>query len=197
MLTVVRHGRTDANRSGLLLGRLDVDLDPVGAAQAKALAAAVGPVDRVVASPLRRTRATAEAFGTEVEIDDRWIELDYGELDGTPTRDVPDEVWAAWLVDLDFAPQGGESLRSVGERVAEACDDLQDSARSKHIVVVTHVSPIKAALAWALGVSGNVAWRSFVAPASITQIAIGRRGPLLHGFNNVSHLDHIDGTGGG
>ena len=47
------------------------------------------PAARVVSSPLRRTRETAEAFGRPVEIDERWIELDYGELDGTPLRDVP------------------------------------------------------------------------------------------------------------
>ena len=51
-LIVVRHGRTEANARGLLLGRLDVDLDEVGRRQAKELAATVGPVDRVISSPL-------------------------------------------------------------------------------------------------------------------------------------------------
>ena len=61
-LVIVRHGRTEANAHGLLLGRLDVELDPVGRAQAERLAAATGPVDRVIASPLQRTRQTAAAF---------------------------------------------------------------------------------------------------------------------------------------
>ncbi|HAZ55902.1 MAG TPA: hypothetical protein DCY78_01570, partial [Acidimicrobiaceae bacterium] len=72
MLFVVRHGRTAANASGLLLGRLDPDLDELGVRQATAAAAALGSVDRVVSSPLLRTRHTAEAFGLEVEVDDRW-----------------------------------------------------------------------------------------------------------------------------
>ena len=84
MLFVVRHGRTAANASGLLLGRLDPDLDELGVRQATAAAAALGSVDRVVSSPLLRTRHTAEAFGREVEVDDRWIEMDYGEFDGQP-----------------------------------------------------------------------------------------------------------------
>lgn len=188
MLIVARHGRTDANRSGLLLGRLDVDLDELGRAQAAALADAVGPVDRVVASPLRRTMATAAAFDAPIESDDRLVELDYGDWDGTPVSEVPAEAWAAWRSDPHYTPPGGESLSALADRVVPVLDDLAADAAHRTIVVVTHVSPIKAALAWALGVSPDVAWRTFVAPASITRIAVSDRGPSLHGFNDVAHL---------
>lgn len=190
MLHVVRHGRTEANASGLLLGRLDPDLDELGERQAVAVAAAVGPVDRVVSSPLLRTRRTAEAFEVSgaVEVDERWIEMDYGEFDGTPVADVPPETWAAWRADLDWAPPGGESHRSLGLRVRAALDDLAEAARTTEVVVVTHVSPVKAALAWALGVGDEVAWRTFVAPASVMTIGFGPAGPSLRGFNDTAHL---------
>jgi broad specificity phosphatase PhoE len=192
MLIVVRHGRTAANASGLLLGRLDPPLDELGMAQAGAVAAAVGRVDRVVASPLLRSRATAERFGVPVELDDRWIELDYGEWDGRPTADVPIDVWAAWRADLDFAPPGGETLRAVGARVRAACADLAADAEAGTVVVVTHVSPLKAAFAWALGAGDEVSWRCFVSPASITRIGIGPTGPSLVAFNEVGHLAGLD-----
>ena len=191
MLTLVRHGRTEANRAGLLLGRLDVALDPLGERQAAAAARAVGPADRVIASPLLRTRTTAAAWGVPVETDERWIELDYGDLDGTALTDVPPELWQRWRSDVDFAPPGGESLRALGERVRAACDDLVADAADGHVVVVTHVSPIKAAAAWAMGVGDDVSWRMFVAPASISRIAISSRGPSLHGFNATAHLDAL------
>ena len=128
MLIVVRHGRTTANREGRLLGRLDVDLDDHGRRQADAVAAAVGPVDRVITSPLARTRQTAEAWGVDVEVDERWIELDYGEFDGVPMRDIDGDVWARWRSDAHFAPPRGESLATLGERVRSACDELLDAA---------------------------------------------------------------------
>ena len=40
-------------------------------------------------------------------------------------------------------------------------------ARDHDVVVVTHVSPIKATLAWALGTDGSLSWRVFVELASI------------------------------
>src|SRR5690606_28567388 len=166
----------------------DVDLDELGRRQAEVLARHIGPVDRVVTSPLARTRQTAEAWGAPVEVDERWVELDYGDLDGTPLRDVPADTWAAWRADLGFTPPGGESIAQLGVRVRDACEGLLDDARTGDVVVVSHVSPIKAAVAWALGVTDDVAWRLFVAPASITRIAVTERGPALHGFNQVDHL---------
>jgi broad specificity phosphatase PhoE len=196
VLIVVRHGRTEANAAGLLLGRrLDPGLDPLGRRQAEALAAVLPEVDRVVTSPLARTRETAAAFGRPVEIDERWAEVDYGDLDGTPLADVPAELWARWRADTSFAPPGGESLHDLGLRVRAAAADLTADAAERHVVVVTHVSPVKAAMAWALGVGDEVAWRAFVAPASITRIAVRGGVPSLHAFNVVGHLDGVEGRG--
>ncbi|MGH9136009.1 MAG: histidine phosphatase family protein [Acidimicrobiales bacterium] len=185
MIVLIRHGRTDANAAGRLLGRLDPPLDRVGEAQARELAAVVGPVSRVVSSPLLRARQTAAllAPGVEVDVDERWIELDYGGLDGTAMAEVPADTWARWQADPAHVPAGGESLVDVGTRVRAACEELATEAAASDMAVVTHVSPIKAAVAWALGVGDEVAWRLYVAPASITRIGVSARGPVLDSFN--------------
>lgn len=192
MIHIVRHGRTEANASGLLLGRADPGLDDVGRQQARALAAAVPAGARVVSSPLRRTRETADAFGGDVEVDERWIEMDYGEFDLLPTAEVSAETWARWRSDIDFRPPGGESHRDLAVRVWAALDALAAEAGERDIVVVTHVTPIKAAVAWSLGVGIEMAWRSFVAQASITRLGLSPRGPSLRSFNEVHHLDGLD-----
>ncbi|MGB5758361.1 MAG: histidine phosphatase family protein [Acidimicrobiales bacterium] len=191
-LYICRHGRTEANATGLLLGRADPDLDDAGQAQAKAIAAAVAAPAMVVSSPLARCRQTAEAFGLPVEIDDRLIELDYGDFDLKPLRDIPAEVWARWRSDSDFRPPGGETLNELGERVMATLDELAAPAADQDVVVVTHVSPIKASVAWALDCPMAVSWRCFVAQASITEIAVSANGPSLRLFNGVSHLETID-----
>lgn len=188
MLIVVRHGRTATNARGALLGRSDPSLDELGETQAAAVRRALGPVDRIVSSPLLRCRQTAAAIGGAVEIDDRLIELDYGEWDGLPIADLPSRVWADWRNDPDLRPPGGETLTELGSRVGTALEDLRADAQHRDVVVVTHVSPIKATLAWTLGVGIEVSWRAFVAPASITRIAVGEHGPSLHSFNEVAHL---------
>lgn len=193
MIVLVRHGRTTANAEGRLLGRLDPPLDAEGERQAAAVAASLAttlgqrPV-RVVSSPLARTRATAEVLaevlGVDVEVEDRWIELDYGVLDGVAMAEVPASVWATWQTDAEFCPDGGECVSDLGRRVRAACDELAPSAVDRDVVVVSHVSPIKAAVAWALGVDDLVAWRLHLSPGSVSRIAISARGPALTAFNH-------------
>jgi broad specificity phosphatase PhoE len=190
-LIVVRHGRTEANAARRLLGHLDLPLDELGQAQAEALVAAVGQVDRVVTSPLLRTRQTAAGFDAPLSVDERLIELDYGEYDGWPLSEVPSSMWQRWRDEPGFAPPGGESLAALRSRVEDALGELAELATSEVVVVVSHVSPIKAAVTWALGVGDEVVWRLFVSPASITRIAVSDRGPLLTSFNEVAHLDHL------
>ncbi len=190
MLIVVRHGQTDANAQGLLLGRKDPPLDATGRNQASAVAAALKPLGRdarVLSSPLRRAHETAQyiAGDREIDIDERWIELDYGTLEGTRVADVPEDTWRAWRADPDFTPGGGESLAALGTRVAIACDELIVEAAEHDVIVVTHVSPVKAATAWALGVGDKVTWSMYVAPGSITRIAPRRFGRVLASFNET------------
>jgi probable phosphoglycerate mutase len=188
MLIVVRHGRTAANAAGLLQGRIDLDLDDQGRAQAVAIAQAFAHVDAVVTSPLRRARQTAEAFGVPAMVDERWIELDYGDWDQVPIRGVSPEQWASWRADPAFEPPGGESLLALQRRVEGACAELMEEAAHRDIAIVSHVSPIKAAVAWALGVDAGVTWRMNVAQASISRIRVGPQGPVLVSFNETSHL---------
>jgi len=192
MIWLLRHGRTEANARGLLLGRADPALDEVGREQALRAAKALtdSEATQVVTSPLRRCRGTAAVVGETLElpvtVDERWIELDYGDLDQTPVSSLPPATWEAWMGDVGWTPPGGESIAALGARVREACDELL--AADGATIVVSHVSPVKAAVAWALGVGDEVAWRMFVAPASISVVATGQGRPSLHAFNDVSHL---------
>jgi broad specificity phosphatase PhoE len=189
MLIVVRHGRTAHNASRRLLGRLDLPLDELGERQAAALGRSglLAPGTRVISSPLARARATAAAFGRPVEIDERWIEMDYGVYDGLPLADVPASLWSAWDDDPEWAPEGGESLAAVGRRVRAACEELWPAAIENDVAVVTHVSPIRSALKWGLGLEDATEARFFVETASVSRIGPGRRGRSLHSFNEIHH----------
>ena len=183
MLILARHGQTDANGRGLLLGRAESPLTEVGRAQADALARALTTARRVISSPLSRALDTAAAFDRPVEVDARWIELDYGAYDLRSWQAVPAEVWTRWRDEPSFTPPGGESLVELGRRVREACESLAAEAAEADVVVVTHVSPIKAAVAWALGAGDDLGWRLRVDVASITRVSTSGDRPVLHAFN--------------
>ena len=190
MLVLARHGQSEANAHQLIVGRADPPLTELGVRQARALAAteALRGASVVIASPLRRARQTAAALGLPVEVDDRWIEMDYGALDGRPGADVWLPRWDRWRADPEEAPPGGESLAAVSRRVGAACEELRERAATEDVVVITHVSPVKAAVAWALGVGDGVAWRMLLELASVTRIAVGGHRPVLASYNETQHL---------
>jgi len=164
-------------------GRLDPALDDLGHRQAKAMADRVGPVDEVIASPLVRAQETAGYFGDEIATDDRWIELAYGEFEGVPVGEVPPEVWQSWRTNSEFATKGGESFGSLNERVRSACEELSERLDGRDIVVVSHVSPIKSAVSWALNTTMDIMFHCHLSQASLCRIDLGRFGPVLHSFN--------------
>lgn len=183
MLSIVRHARTEANAGGRLQGSLDLPLDEVGLVQAAALPSLVGGIDRLICSPLLRARQTASVFGIEPDIDDRWREVNYGPFEGHRIAELPQEMWLRWVSDIDYAPDGAETLRAMAERVAAALDDLAEEAQDSHVVVVTHATPVKAAMAWALGVDVTIASRSWVDQASVTRVNVRGGRPSLAAFN--------------
>lgn len=190
VLTLVRHGQSEANARGVMCGRSDPPLTDVGRRQARALAVGLPRPTRLLSSPLARAQETATLLGAEVpvEIDARWTEMDYGDLDGQPMTALDGDAWRAWQEDPEHVPAGGESLVAVRERVARACTELAAEAAVGEVVVVSHVSPIKAAISWALGVGIDIAWRMYLVDAAVCRIDTGGTVPVLLAVNDEGPL---------
>ena len=83
-----------------------------------------------------------------------------------------------WRSDPTFTPPGGESLAAAGARVRARARSCSPSPTVRlgvtdTVVVVSHVSPIKAAACWSLGMGDEGAWRLYLATASVTRITWG------------------------
>lgn len=196
MLYLVRHGRTAVNAEGRLQGRLNPPIDELGQRQAQAMAAFIGRltvgdggIAEVVASPLERAQQTAAYFERPVVTDDRWIEIHYGQYEGAELSDVPPAVWQRWYTEPDFAVVGGESFAALISRVESSLAELAERAVDNNIVVVSHVSPIKAAVAWTLGADFDIMFRCHLSYAALCQVGFGRFGPVLHSFNRIVDLE--------
>jgi broad specificity phosphatase PhoE len=195
VIVFARHGQTAPNREGLVLGRADPELTEEGHRQATLLAATLAdePVRAILTSPLLRARQTAEpvgaACGVPVVVDERLVEIDWGTWEGRPAGSLAVADVDRWKGDNGTAPEG-ESLDSLTQRVESFC--TEQLAGDGLVVAVSHVSPIKAAAAWALGVEGTVAWRMYLGLASITRVGQGRASPVLLSFNETGHLHPVE-----
>jgi broad specificity phosphatase PhoE len=196
VIILVRHGQSTTNELGLLVGRSDPPLTELGRRQASALEPWLSDVDEVWVSPLARARETAALAlpGREQVVKESFIELDYGDLDGTSVAEMTTQHWRAFEVEHERAFGGGESLADVDKRVHAELDVLFDDdssllhAPSSHLVIVSHVSPIKSAVTWALGVPGSTTWRMRLENGSMTVIGVRARVPQLIRYNVVPLL---------
>ncbi len=186
-LFLVRHGRTQANATGLLAGWTPgVELNDVGRQQAEKLGTRFAgiPVAGLVTSPLDRCRQTAGVLAgadgrPDPVVDDRFGEVRYGEWEGEPLKKLAKHP--LWKVvqqhpsGVTFPGEGGESLRSMSDRAVSAAREWDARIEAAHgpdaiWVAVSHGDVIKAILADALGLHLDQFQRIIVDPCSVSVV---------------------------
>ncbi|HYK05429.1 MAG TPA: histidine phosphatase family protein [Thermoanaerobaculia bacterium] len=153
-LEVIRHGETDLNSAELVTGALDVPLSDTGRAQARQLGLTLRPsYHAMFASSQRRSIETlslallARGINQPFEADSRLNERSLGVMEGQPRFFVPQ--FAAG--DLDFAPEGGESYRSVVQRCLSFFLDLHTRTLGwppdRQVLICSHMGPLRVMVA--------------------------------------------------
>lgn len=149
-LVVIRHGETQANAEGRYLGALDVGLNDTGWAQvarlAESIATTEAPFQRLLASPLLRTRQSAQpisqALGLPIQLVPAFRERHVGLFEGltqAEAREAYPKLWARNITRRwTEAPPGGESLDAVIARVSQGLTDLAHEHEGKRVLLVAH-----------------------------------------------------------
>ena len=195
-LWLIRHGETDFNAQGRILGRSDMPLSEAGRRQARQLRERVGrlavPFDGVYSSDLERARVTAEiAFPKErVRLDERLREVDYGVFEGESWDRLDDDLAALarrWRQD----PYGrriprGESYDDVIERFEAFRAELPHDGR---VAAVSHGGTIRCAIYGAMGRPPRGSWQLELDNTGITRVRFDERGVKLVAVNDHAHLE--------
>ncbi len=196
---LVRHGVTAENLQMRYIGVRDEPLTDNGLKQAHQVAQVLSriPIRIVLTSPLRRAADTAgeiqKACGVELRSDSRLGEGSFGRWEGLTRADVlklgkkDAALLARWETDPYCAPPGGESLKSVQERMIGLASQVEREFPNSSVVLVSHVGPIKALLAAALDMPLAVSRRLFLDPGTISVVDWGTT-PVVHLFNSHAHL---------
>jgi probable phosphoglycerate mutase len=155
---LVRHGEPSV--FGRINGRLaGVGLSAKGCAEIGAVAERLAGegIEAIYASPLDRTRETAEILasrlGLPVALRDDLIELDFGDWTGLTFDQVKtDKRWLPWQNCRSVAAiPGGESWRQVQDRAVGALFALRRAHPEGAVALASHGDVIRAVLLFALG----------------------------------------------
>jgi broad specificity phosphatase PhoE len=163
VLYYVRHGETDYNIQGRLQGRRDTVLNVHGRRQAAACGSLLRDLFardhrqpqefKYISSPLKRARETMEVLRAtvdleprEYEVDERLVEIAYGEWEGLTLPEIEARntgvLGARERDKWDFAPPGGESYRELADRIGKWYSSLTADS-----VVAAHGGGVRALMA--------------------------------------------------
>jgi probable phosphomutase (TIGR03848 family) len=201
---LLRHGRSTANSAGVLAGRTPgVALDEHGQAQAQALVERLAqlPLAAVVSSPLQRCRETvaplAQARALEVTVDDRFVEVDYGQWTGRELSKLGKEpLWKVVQSHPSAAVfPGGEGLAALQARAVAAVREWDAKLAAEHgpevlWLVCSHGDVIKAVLADALGVHLDGFQRIVANPCSVSAVTYTETRPFVQRVNDCGDNLH-------
>ncbi|XEC96760.1 histidine phosphatase family protein [Paenibacillus tarimensis] len=140
LVTLVRHGVTSWNLERRTQGHANNPLDPIGIAQAKALAERLSKEewDVLYASDLMRARQTAETvaetIGLDIIFDQRLREIGRGKLEGT-TEEERIRIWGNNWRELDLNEEHPEFVAARG---AGCIEEISNIHPNKKILVISH-----------------------------------------------------------
>ncbi len=164
----LRHGETDWNAQGISQGNVDIPLNAIGIAQARAAAERLRNrgIATIVSSPLSRARVTAEfvaeALGPPIAIDPDLREVAFGVQEGQKMSG-----WFADWVSGTFTPEGAESFAALRHRAVAAAN--RATAQPPAVLLVAHGALFRS-LRSAMGIEPNLRTQNavpiFCAPPS-------------------------------
>jgi broad specificity phosphatase PhoE len=169
---------------GAPLGRLDLPVDEEGERLWPRVQAELGVlgVERVLCSPLRRSREHAERLGLPLLVLEGLAEQGFGEWEGQPWTEIKGAE-AFFANPVLACPPGGETFARCASRALQALQGaLQGEAPT---LVLAHGGPLRAILAHFLGLplerALDLAWQ----PWGLSRLEVHSPNKAVLRFHNL------------
>lgn len=198
-ILLVRHGETDWNRSGRVMGDQPIPLNRNGERQAQACAEALSrtPLAGIFTSPVLRALQTAEILrrphGLPLHHLPGLSEIGVGDWINRYWRDFADDpAKRDWYTHPEHArPSGGETLREVQSRAVAALEQAIDNAQEAPYVFVSHADVIRAILSHYLQLDLATIRQASIDHASVSALDFDGESVRLLFLNHRPGLDRL------
>ena len=205
-IIAIRHGETDWNVCTRIQGHLDIPLSATGRWQAARLASALREqtIQAIYASDLTRAWETAQFVARTLAIsvvkEEGLRERHFGDFEGKTFAEIeaelPDQALRWRRRDPHFAPNGGETLVALRDRVLKTATRLAARHSGEQIALVGHggVMDVLYRAATRLEIQAPRTWE--LGNAAINRLLWTPEGFTLVGWADTQHLssDVLDET---
>lgn len=199
-IIAIRHGETDWNVDTRIQGKLDIELNETGRWQARRVAQALAgeSISAIYSSDLLRAwdtaRAIANATGQALQAHEGLRERGFGIFQGKTFTEIeaawPDQALRWRKRDPLWAPEGGESLLALRERIVHAASELAERHAGEQIVLVAHGGVMDVLYRAATGQDLQTPRTWNLGNASINRLLWTPEGITLVGWADTRHLEN-------
>ena len=199
-IIAVRHGETAWNVDARIQGHFDVPLNGTGQWQARQLARALAhePIAAIYASDLQRAHATAQAVadatGAPLVADAGLRERGFGAFEGRTfaqiEAELPEQSQRWRKRDPHYAPEGGESLALLRERIEATVHRLAARHVGALVVLVAHGGVLDVLYRLATGQALQAPRTWLLTNAAINRLLWTPDGLALVGWSDTQHLEN-------
>ena len=199
-IVAIRHGETAWNVDTRIQGHLDIPLNTTGLWQADQVARALAdePIAAIYTSDLQRAHATAQAVarttGAPLTANPGLRERSFGHFQGRTFAEIeaelPEDALRWRKRDPHYAPEGGESLVTLRERIERTVALLAQQHLGEQVVMVAHggVLDVLYRLATRQDIQAPRTWQ--LSNAAINRLLWTPDGLSLVGWADTQHLAH-------
>ena len=199
-IVAIRHGETAWNVDTRIQGHLDIPLNNTGLWQAEQLGQALAGENfaAIYTSDLQRAHATAQAVarttGAPLTAEPGLRERGFGHFEGRTFTEIesalPEQARRWRQRDPHYAPEGGESLVALRERIARTVSALAAQHPDELVVLVAHggVLDVLYRLATRQDIQAPRTWQ--LSNAAINRLLWTPDGLSLVGWADTQHLDN-------
>lgn len=201
LLYLTRHGETIWNRLGKTQGIQDTSLTDLGRIQAKKLGEQLkknNNINAIYCSDLLRARETAEIIGKEISIEPTSSpllrEVAFGNWEGLSIPEIEEQYpgqLARWRNELTFAPEGGESLLAVQDRIVSFIKMIKEKHQNSddNILIVSHAATTKVIILSLIGIPLSLLTHFKISQASLSLLNVQQDGSSIIYLNDTCHLE--------
>ena len=201
---LVRHGESEWNQQGRILGHADVGLSELGRRQVELLSTRMAgeSIDAAYASDLSRAVDTANGMLGERDVplitDPDLREFSYGAWEGLTLKEVNEQdpvLFDARFTrgDNAFAATGGENSEEILKRVQHFIKGVEERhSPDENLLIVGHGGSMRALALCLLGLNDESMWKLRMSNASVSIISNQSRGRVLELWNDTHHLVGMD-----
>lgn len=175
-IDLIRHGEPLGGHK--LRGSLDDPLSDDGWLQMHKSVTHAQNWNGIITSPLSRCQAFADKLSQQLSlplfINEQFKEINFGIWEGMSIKELmktqPDALRNYWKNPTEHAPENSEPMDDFLTRIHQAWDQLIESEKGKHKLLVCHGGVIRAIIMRILGMPKEHLWNIDVPYANVSRV---------------------------